>query len=178
MRYFGKHFKTPSSYTFSLAQDRYEKEHEGSGGGEKGKDIVTTCHSTGKGLLIRFCINAPSRVSHESPNINIHCEQPPENQRFLRQFFCLFQIFLVFLTICKYFKWSVHNSLIDLIAARFLFEVFSLFETEQQHAFIFIYCTINCFLIMFFPTKVIPLLDWIAPENPFWSVGSRTPRTK
>lgn len=88
MRYFGKHLKTPFYYTFSLVQDRREKEHGGGGGREqRNKDIFTTCHSTGKGLPKCFYINAPSQVSHESPNINIHCE--PENQWFLRQFFCL-----------------------------------------------------------------------------------------
>lgn len=48
--------------------------------GNKGIDIFTTCHSTGKGFLMCFYINAPSQVSHESPGINIHCEQSPENQ--------------------------------------------------------------------------------------------------
>lgn len=68
MRYFGKHFKTPLSYTFSLVQGRCEKEHEGDGGGKQGnKDIFTTCHATGKGLLICFYINAPSQVSHKPP---------------------------------------------------------------------------------------------------------------
>lgn len=57
-----------------LVQDRSEKEHGGGGAGRK-LYVFTTCHSTGKGLLICFCINVYNcNVDKKALYINIHCE--------------------------------------------------------------------------------------------------------